>query len=236
MSTDLLVDVAPSPNFSSRGGLDVVGTVIHYTADGPEWDPVRWLRMPESRASAHFVIDREGDVTRLVKLSKKAWHAGASEWIYEGEPRRDVSAYTIGIELANAGRLFKEGGKFWWEAGREMRRYRGPDPVEATLRFDTGHEVTSWWEPFSEPLLDSLERLLHKLRRIGYAAAANNLIGHEEISGPGVRGDRFKTDPGPLFPWGRFGRDGGRRTEAVLIGPPDGGPEAGLGRAPSGAP
>jgi len=47
------------------------------------------------RVSAHFVVDRQGDITQFVPCSRRAWHAGASVW--EGRP--DCNDYAIGIEV-----------------------------------------------------------------------------------------------------------------------------------------
>ena len=211
------IDFVPSPNYSSRGGLDVVGTVIHYTADGPEWNPIRWLCMPEAQASAHYVIERDGDIARLVRLTKKAWHAGTSLWDYKGAPRRDVSAYTIGIELANCGLLVEEGGDFFWQIGRgDLRPYRGPDPVQAMLRYEGGQEVSGWWEPYDDRQMDSLQALLRRLAGLGYQDAVSNLVGHEEIAGPDLRPGRFKMDPGGVFPWDRFRRKTSKSTSSLI--------------------
>jgi N-acetylmuramoyl-L-alanine amidase len=206
---DLEIDFVPSPNHSSRGGLEVVGTVIHYTADGPEWNPIRWLADAAARASAHFVIERDGQITRLVSLRRKAWHAGYSFADYKGSRRRDVSAFTIGVELANAGRLIKNGDRFYWQPGRgDPREFDGPTPIEASLVYPDGTEVVGHWEPFPNIQIDALAALLLKMQGMGYGRAAQNLIGHDEISGPDVRTDgRFKTDPGPLFPWQKFQRN-----------------------------
>ncbi len=215
MASDLNIEYVASPNRSSRRGLAVTGTVIHYTADGPEWNPVRWLCMPEARASAHFVIERDGDVFQLVNLSKKAWHAGHSRWIYDGDERSDVSAYTIGIELANAGLLVRDGDSFFWEQGRGLRPYRGLDPVYGLIEYPNGTRVDGWWEPYPDEQMRALELLLRHIAAKGYEEAAANLVGHEEISGAHIRNSRFKMDPGPAFPWARFNR-GPRAVECVV--------------------
>jgi N-acetylmuramoyl-L-alanine amidase len=211
MSLD--IEQVYSPNYSSRGDMDVTGVVIHYTADGPEWNPIKWLCMERAKASAHFVIERDGDVFRLVKLNKKAWHAGRSQWLYKGETRKDVSAYTIGIELANCGMLEKVNGKFFWQQGRALRPYVGPEPVRAALVYPDGHKIEAWWEPYANKQMDALQALLLKLSKIGYGDAAQNLVGHEEIGTPIGR----KSDPGPLFPWDRFSRKTEKTTESVLM-------------------
>jgi len=46
-------------------------------------------------ASAHFMIDREGNIYDLVPLPHKAWHAGTSEW----DGKKYCNNWMIGIEL-----------------------------------------------------------------------------------------------------------------------------------------
>lgn len=47
------------------------------------------------RVSAHFLIDRTGLPVQFVPLSKRAWHAGASQW----RGRSRCNDFSIGIEL-----------------------------------------------------------------------------------------------------------------------------------------
>ncbi len=47
------------------------------------------------RVSAHFLIDRSGEVTQFVSVCDRAWHAGVSE--FQGEPA--CNDFSIGIEL-----------------------------------------------------------------------------------------------------------------------------------------
>lgn len=54
---------------------------------------------PEAEVSAHYLIDSQGTVFRLVDEDKRAWHAGAGAW----GGRDDVNSRSIGIELANDG-------------------------------------------------------------------------------------------------------------------------------------
>jgi AmpD protein len=56
----------------------------------PYFDEIKNLRV-----SAHFYIDREGDVTQFVPTHLRAWHAGISN--YQG--REAVNDFSIGIEL-----------------------------------------------------------------------------------------------------------------------------------------
>ena len=206
------IEIVPSPNYSDRKGYDVVGSVIHGTGDGPQWNPVRWMTMSESGVSAQCCIERDGDIIRLVRFNKCAWHAEPAEWLYKGEMDSDVNEYTIGIELSNASLLTRKGDDFYWTQGRRLLPYTGLDPVEATLVYDDGQKIHGWWEPYTNAQLDALQELLLHLARIGYKKAAGNLVGHEEVGMPLGR----KKDPGPLFPWDRFNRKTSRRTKGVL--------------------
>lgn len=56
---------------------------------------------PGSGVSCHWLIDRQGDVVRLVAEEMRAWHAGAGAWGSVG----DVNSRSIGIEIDNPGTL-----------------------------------------------------------------------------------------------------------------------------------
>ena len=47
------------------------------------------------RVSAHFVVDRKGQVTQFVRCGDRAWHAGESSW----QNRPNCNDYAIGIEM-----------------------------------------------------------------------------------------------------------------------------------------
>ena len=71
--------------------------VIHCTAtDGLE-SPKRWLCNPEARASAHYLVAKDGSVYHLVDDDDVAWHAGISEW----KKIQWVNNFSIGIELVH---------------------------------------------------------------------------------------------------------------------------------------
>lgn len=73
--------------------------VLHYTAMADAAGAIRWLCTPEAQVSAHYVIARDGAVTRLVPEPLRAWHAGAGSW----GGCADVNSASIGIELDNDG-------------------------------------------------------------------------------------------------------------------------------------
>lgn len=50
------------------------------------------------KLSAHYVIDLNGDIIRVVEEKKRAWHAGEGYW--RGIDK-DLNSHSIGIEIAN---------------------------------------------------------------------------------------------------------------------------------------
>jgi len=87
----------PSPNFKSAPGRRPTCVVIHATATEELTSPLTWLCAPKSKVSAHYLIDKNGMVYKLVHEEDVAWHAGVSFW----QGRSGVNAFSIGIELVN---------------------------------------------------------------------------------------------------------------------------------------
>lgn len=93
----------PSPNFNERPGDGRVDTLIlHYTGMRTAEEALDRLCDPAAKVSAHYQIDEDGTVWRLVAEEKRAWHAGVSSW----RGRSDINDVSIGIELVNPGHEF----------------------------------------------------------------------------------------------------------------------------------
>jgi N-acetylmuramoyl-L-alanine amidase len=93
----------PSPNFGPRrNGARVEFLVLHYTGMATCEDALERLCDAAAQVSAHYVLDEDGTLYRLVDESLRAWHAGESSW--RGET--DVNSRSIGIELVNPGHDF----------------------------------------------------------------------------------------------------------------------------------
>jgi len=92
-----LID-SPSPNFDERGrAADTV--ILHYTGMPTGAEALARLVDPQAKVSAHYLVEEDGVVYRLVAEEKRAWHAGVSSW--KGES--DINARSIGIEIVNPG-------------------------------------------------------------------------------------------------------------------------------------
>ena len=89
-----------SPNHAPRADparIDMV--VLHYTGMRNAKAALDRLCDPQARVSAHYVVEEDGTVWRLVPEMRRAFHAGVSCW--EGE--RDLNHVSIGIEIVNPG-------------------------------------------------------------------------------------------------------------------------------------
>lgn len=99
-------DFIASPNFSSRNGTPIDMIVMHFT-DGPTAQGAinRFLNANE-KVSAHYIIERNGDIFQMVRDTDKAWHAkndnprsiGIEHVCVEGDrmaPAQEVSSVAL---------------------------------------------------------------------------------------------------------------------------------------------
>lgn len=87
-----------SPNHGARPkdtAIDCV--VLHADASSNAAASISWIRSEKSKVSYHSLIDRDGQVYRFVETSRRAWHAGVSEFM----GRRNVNDFAIGLAFAN---------------------------------------------------------------------------------------------------------------------------------------
>lgn len=89
---------APSPNFDARTAPPSM-IVLHYTGMQTGEAALARLCDPEAKVSAHYVVEEDGRVFRLVEEERRAWHAGVSVW----RGRQGVNGDSIGIEIVNPG-------------------------------------------------------------------------------------------------------------------------------------
>ena len=89
---------APSPNFDARG-RDIDTVILHYTGMKTGAEALARLCDAAARVSAHYLVEENGDIYRMVDEANCAWHAGVGSW--KGES--DINARSIGIEIVNPG-------------------------------------------------------------------------------------------------------------------------------------
>jgi N-acetylmuramoyl-L-alanine amidase len=96
----LRIREAPSPNTEPRPEGTVIDTLIlHYTGMQTGAAAIARLRDPDAVVSAHYVVEEDGTVFRLVPEALKARHAGISHW----RGASALNANSIGIEIVNPG-------------------------------------------------------------------------------------------------------------------------------------
>src|SRR5258708_2172054 len=76
--------------------------ILHYTGMRTARDAIERLCDPTAQVSAHYVVDEDGAVLRLVPEERRAWHAGVSYW----RGHTALNGRSIGIEIVNPGHEF----------------------------------------------------------------------------------------------------------------------------------
>ncbi len=92
----------PSPNHGPRAAGPVDILLLHYTGMADAGQALARMCDPNAAVSAHYMIDEDGTVFRLVDEARRAWHAGDSYWAGE----TDINSRSVGIELVNPGHEF----------------------------------------------------------------------------------------------------------------------------------
>jgi N-acetylmuramoyl-L-alanine amidase len=88
----------PSPNHDERTEpVDML--ILHYTGMETAQAAIDRMRDPAAEVSAHYVVDEDGTILRLVAEDRRAWHAGISHW----RGHSALNGRSIGIEIVNPG-------------------------------------------------------------------------------------------------------------------------------------
>jgi N-acetylmuramoyl-L-alanine amidase len=90
----------PSPNHGRRDEpMRIDMLVLHYTGMTAAAAALDRLCDAAVRVSAHYLVDEDGAIWRLVSETRRAFHAGRSCWAGE----LDLNRVSIGIEIVNPG-------------------------------------------------------------------------------------------------------------------------------------
>ena len=78
----MIIKALYSSNFSTktRANKDIKLIVIHYTGMQSKIESIKRLLSPKHQVSCHYLIDRKGQILKMVDEDKVAWHAGKSKW------------------------------------------------------------------------------------------------------------------------------------------------------------
>lgn len=89
-----------SPNHSDRGPVPRIDMlVLHYTGMPSAAAALERLVDPAAPVSAHYLVEEDGTVWRLVPEERRAFHAGVSCWCGE----TGLNRVSIGVEIVNPG-------------------------------------------------------------------------------------------------------------------------------------
>jgi N-acetylmuramoyl-L-alanine amidase len=195
----MIIHERVSPNHDARPeGARIDMLVLHYTGMKTAVEAIDRLCDPAAKVSAHYVLDEDGTVWRLVEESRRAWHAGTSFW----QGTRDVNAASIGIELVNPGhdwgyRAFPNAQMAALETLCRGLLLRHPIPRDrvvghsdvAPLRKQDPGELFDWprlaeagiglWPTDSRPPPTDIAGAQAMLAAIGYAVASSGALDAE---------------------------------------------------------
>lgn len=186
------VSFKESPNVG--GACRPTLIVFHDTASGlDEKSPINWLTNPAAKASAHFVVARDGSITQLVSTDRTAYHAGKS--VYDGKHvNNSVNTFSIGIEIVNPGVMtIAKGGKAYYGDGKgaswDIKKYgiAKAKPLPASL-----DRAEAYWMPYTKEQIDAVIAIGRAVKE-AYPAVSDG-VAHWYVS-PGR-----KVDTNPLFP------------------------------------
>lgn len=94
-------------------GVEALFTGTLNPTDHPYYRSIEGLRV-----STHFFVRRDGEIIQFVSCDRRAWHAGASNWL----GRERCNDYSIGIELEGCD-----------ECGFEAAQYESLNRLVASL-------------------------------------------------------------------------------------------------------
>jgi N-acetyl-anhydromuramoyl-L-alanine amidase len=90
--TDMVVihNISLPPNVYGGNGIIELFTNILNPSEHPYFAEIY-----TAKVSSHFLIRRDGTLVQFVPCTKRAWHAGVSEW----QGRERCNDFSVGIEL-----------------------------------------------------------------------------------------------------------------------------------------
>lgn len=175
---------------SERNPNSVIDTVmLHFVSDvseNPE-NPHNVDRIIEIfetyKVGAHYLIDREGKVMRLVPEERAAHHAGLGMLDWQPDRKNKLNHFSIGIEIMAMG------------SEKDMKPYLTSEEYQAMR---AKHPE---WFGFTDAQYAALKVLIDDIRSRHSAIKfdRHHIVGHEEYA------RTRRTDPGELFDYTKIG-------------------------------
>ena len=156
-----------------------IAIVIHYSAVSYNLT-INAFTKSDNRASVHYVIDRNGQITQLLDNDLIAYHLGSSEF------NGIKNSNSVSIELVNAGYLKESGKQFvsWYGESIEPG-----DVIQAIHKNETSPR---YWQKYTQEQIETTYLLCKEL--IQEYPGIKYILGNDEIK------KGRKLDPGPAFP------------------------------------
>jgi AmpD protein len=99
----VLHNISLPPGCFGSGDIEALFCNALDCSRDPYFEQLRGLEV-----SAHFLIDRRGDITQFVACLARAWHAGVSSWGGRG----NCNDFSIGIELEGTDTLIYDDAQY----------------------------------------------------------------------------------------------------------------------------
>lgn len=130
--------------------------------------------------SAHYIIDRSGQIYELVSEKRVAYHAGKGKLPFSPSFENNMNAHSIGIEMTAIG------------SEKDMMMFMSKESYSEIDKKHIG---------FTEAQYKSLNWLLKDLmkRYPNIKKDRRHIVGHSEYA------TERRTDPGELFDWEKIG-------------------------------
>jgi N-acetyl-anhydromuramyl-L-alanine amidase AmpD len=178
--------------------------MLHFSSEAPSrpGDPYDADRVIDIYrrvgVSAHYLIDREGNIFRLVDESRRAFHAGKGVLPWRPDRKDTLNNHSIGIEMLGIG------------SREDMRIFMSPERYDDLV---TSHPE---YKGFTGAQYESLIGLVAGIRARfpEIPMDRNHIVGHSDYA-PSRR-----TDPGELFEWQRLGLAKVPSPETATAAPP----------------
>ncbi|MCA9941838.1 MAG: N-acetylmuramoyl-L-alanine amidase [Ardenticatenaceae bacterium] len=87
-----------SPHQGNRAaGTTITSIIVHHTGGTQAANAINWFLNPSNSVSAHYVIDIDGRVVKMVHESRRSNHAGRAYW----DGQTSMNSSSVGIEIVN---------------------------------------------------------------------------------------------------------------------------------------
>jgi len=185
-----IIDRPLAQSSPRQAGVVIDHLVLHFCSDciaHPDhpFDIDQQVKIFQTaKASANYLIDREGKVYRFVSEDRVAWHAGSGHLPWD-QALKSMNAKSIGIEMFAVG------------SAADMKLFG-----ISKEKYDEFKAKHPEWVGFSDAQYATLNKLIPAIRGRHPEIKFDrfHIIGHEEWAGRGRR-----TDPGELFEWEKIG-------------------------------